>query len=180
MEVCKVKLSGTIEWKELYHSGKANNVYLTNNPEYLELEAQDRISAGNGAKIDIISGKGIANNVISKAIFAKLEEHGIHTHYVGPGSNPASKIVKKTTPILLEVIGRFKATGSYVKQYDVPNMLPFDGVYIEYTYKLINSYHKPKNTSAIVYLNDCWCCYKLPIEMFFSRNVAIFYCIGTR
>ena len=32
-----------IKRTELYHSGKANNVYLTNNPEYLELESSDRI-----------------------------------------------------------------------------------------------------------------------------------------
>ena len=68
---------------ELKHAGKANNVYLTKSEEYLELEASDRISAGNGAKTDIISGKGVANNVISEVIFQKLEQQGIHTHYVG-------------------------------------------------------------------------------------------------
>ncbi len=124
-----------IERRELFHSGKANNVYFTNHPEYLELESSDRISAGNGAKTGVIVGKGVANNIISSAIFNKLEEKGVQTHYVGPGSNEASKIVKKATPILLEVIGRFKAAGSYVKRYDVPDMMPFDPVYIEYTYK---------------------------------------------
>ena len=125
-----------IKRTKLYHSGKANNVYLTNNPEYLELEASDRISAGNGEKKDVISGKGIANNTISKAIFTRLEEVWVPTHYVGPGSNAASKIVKKTEPILLEVIGRFKATGSYIKRHpEVADMTPFDGVFIEYTYK---------------------------------------------
>lgn len=124
-----------IERTELFHSGKANNVYLTNNPLYLELESSDRISAGNGAKRDVINGKGVANNIVSSAIFTKLEERGIQTHYVGPGSNEASKIVKKATPILLEVIGRFKASGSYVKRYNVPSMMEFNPVFIEYTYK---------------------------------------------
>ena len=124
-----------IKRTELYHTGKANNVYLTNDPEYIELEASDRISAGNGVKRDIISGKGIANNIVSTAIFEMLERRGIKTHYVGPGSNESSKIVKRTTPILLEVIGRFKAAGSYVKRYNVPNLMPFDPLYIEYTYK---------------------------------------------
>ena len=124
-----------IKRTELYHKGKANNVYLTDNPEYLELESSDRISAGNGLKRDIINGKGVANNIVSTAIFTRLEESGLPTHYVGPGSNEASKIVKKATPILLEVVGRFKASGSYVKRYNVPDMMPFDPVYIEYTYK---------------------------------------------
>ncbi len=145
-----MKLANSIKRTTLYHAGKANNVYLTTDDAYLELEASDRISAGNGEKTDVISGKGIANNTISKAIFTKLEECGIPTHYVGPGSNEASKIVKKTTPILLEVIGRFKATGSYVRAYGVPDMMPFDGVYIEYTYKSDNAGDPRISEAAIV------------------------------
>ncbi len=99
------------------------------------MEASDRISAGNGLKTDVINGKGVANNIISSAIFCSLEEKGIPTHYVGFGTNEASKIVKKANPILLEVIGRFKASGSYVKRYNVPNMMSFNPVFVEYTYK---------------------------------------------
>jgi phosphoribosylaminoimidazole-succinocarboxamide synthase len=146
----KLEEQDKIKRTVLYHQGKANNVYLTNDPDYLELEASDRISAGNGEKTDVISGKGCANNLISEAIFTKLEERGINTHYVGPGSNEASKIVKKATPILLEVIGRFKAAGSYVKRYDVPYMMPFDGVYIEYTYKSDAAGDPPICEDAIV------------------------------
>ena len=124
-----------IKRTELYHSGKANNVYLTNNPEYLELESSDRISAGNGVKTDVIKGKGIANNIVSSAIFSELNEKGIPTHYVGPGSNEASKIVLRANPILLEVIGRLKASGSYVKRYNVLPMMVFDPILVEYTYK---------------------------------------------
>ncbi len=137
---------------KLIHAGKANNVYETDNPNYLELEASNRISAGNGEKRDVIEGKGVANNTISKAIFTKLEKLGIPTHYVGEGSNDASKIVKKADAILLEVIGRFKATGSYVKAYGVPNMMPFDGVYIEYTYKS-DSAGDPRITADAIVAN---------------------------
>jgi phosphoribosylaminoimidazole-succinocarboxamide synthase len=142
--------TNTIIRTELYHSGKANNVYYTSNPDYLELEASDRISAGNGEKTDVITGKGIANNTISKAIFAKLTECGIPNHYVGPGSNEASKLVLKADPILLEVIGRFKATGSFVKRYDMPNMTKFDDVFIEYTYKSDAAGDPPICNDAII------------------------------
>lgn len=131
-------------------SGKANDVYQTTDPNYLEIEHSDRVSAGNGEKKAIFAGKGKANNLISSAIFTKLEERGIPTHYVGPGSNDQSKIVKKATPILLEVIGRFKATGSFIKRYDVPEMMEFDGVYIEYTYKSDNSGDPPISEDAII------------------------------
>ena len=127
--------SNEIKRTELYHSGKANNVYLTNNANYLELESSNRISAGNGVKTDVIDGKGVSNNIVSSAIFSILEEKGIPTHYVGLGSNDASKIVKRATPILLEVIGRLKASGSYVKRYNVPPMMTFDPILVEYTYK---------------------------------------------
>lgn len=145
-----MKIADSIKRTKLYYTGKANDVYLTNHPEYLELEASDRISAGNGKKKDIVKGKGKANNLISTAIFMKLEERGIPTHYVGPGSNESSKIIKKTEPIPLEVIGRFFATGSYVKRYDVPDMMPFDGVYIEYTYKSDTAGDPPICESAII------------------------------
>lgn len=135
---------------KLIHQGKANNVWETNCEEFLELEASDRISAGNGAKTDIIEGKGVANNLISKAIFADLEYRGIPTHYVGPGSNAASKVVKKAQPILLEVIGRFYATGSYAKRYDVKDMTPFADLFVEYTYKSDNSGDPPISEDAIV------------------------------
>lgn len=139
-----------IERTEQLRSGKANDVYLTSHPEYLELEATDRISAGNGEKKDIIPGKGKANNAASKKIFAWLEKCGVPTHYVGPGSTDASKIVKKAEPILLEVIGRFKATGGYVNRYKVQNMMQFDGAYIEYTYKCDASGDPPICEAAII------------------------------
>lgn len=125
----------SIKRKELLHQGKANNVWSTTDPDVLELEASDRISAGNGLKNDVVPGKGEANNLISSAIFTKLEQCGIPTHYVGPGSNEASKIVKRADPIPLEVIGRFKAAGSFSSRYEIPEFEEFDGVYIEYTYK---------------------------------------------
>ena len=49
-----MELNDLIKRTELYHSGKANNVYLTNNPLYLELESSDRISAGNGIETNQI------------------------------------------------------------------------------------------------------------------------------
>lgn len=120
---------------QLIHAGKANNVYETNSPDYLELEASDRISAGNGAKKDIVANKGVANNQISTAIFKYLEENGIPTHYVCEGSNLASKTVKKATMLPLEVICRFSATGSFCKRYGCPEGYAFETPFVEFTYK---------------------------------------------
>lgn len=57
----------------------------------------------------------------------------------------------KTTPILLEVIARFKATGSFAKRYDVPDMTTFDTTpYIEFTYKSDKSGDPPICNDAII------------------------------
>lgn len=107
----------TVKRAELLHAGKANNVYKTNFEDILELEASDRISAGNGERKDIIEGKGEINNTISVMLFKLLEENGIPTHFISKGENSASKFVKKLDMIPLEVINRREAAGSFCKRY---------------------------------------------------------------
>lgn len=138
--------------KDLIHAGKANNVYATDSPNYLELEASDRISAGNGAKTDVVTNKGIANNQISSATFKYLEENGIPTHYVCEGSNKASKIVKAAEMIPLEVIGRFFATGSFCKRYECEDGLEFDEPFIEFTFKSDSAGDPPIDRKTILAL----------------------------
>lgn len=125
----------------LIHAGKADNVYATTSVDYLELEASDRVSAGNGAKRDVITHKGIANNQISSVLFQYLENNGIPTHFVCGGSNLASKIVKRASMIPLEVIGRFVATGSFCKRYGCTDGMKFFEPFIEFTYKHDNPDH---------------------------------------
>ena len=120
---------------ELIHQGKANNVYSTTVPGFLELESSDRVSAGNGAKTGNITHKGMANNQISSAAFKFLEENGIPTHYVSEGNNPASKFVRAAQMIPLEVICRFIATGSFCKRYGVKDGRKFDEPFVEFTFK---------------------------------------------
>lgn len=138
--------------QELIYQGKANNVYATNNPDYLELEASDRISAGNGEKRDIVVSKGIANNQISTAAFKFLEENGIPTHYVCEGNNPASKIVKAAEMIPLEVICRFVATGSFCKRYECEDGMEFDEPFVEFTFKSDSAGDPPIDRKTILAL----------------------------
>ena len=147
-------MQNTIMRKDLIHKGKANNVWSTTNPNYLELEASDRISAGNGAKTDVVSNKGIANNQISSATFNYLEERGIPTHYVCEGSNPASKIVKSAEMIPLEVICRFIATGSFCKRYECEDGLEFDEPFVEFTYKSDSAGDPPIDRKTILALPE--------------------------
>ena len=120
--------------KKIYE-GKANTLYETNDPNLLEMESTDRISAGNGEKRDIVEGKGLTNNTISTALFKLFEQNGVPTHYVCDGTNKYSKIVRKADMIKLEVIGRFISAGSFCERYGIEPGIPFEGMIFELCYK---------------------------------------------
>ena len=126
---------GKIERIKLMHAGKANNVYYTNDLDILELEASDRISAGNGEKKDNIEGKGEINNAISIMLFKLLEKNGIATHFVSEGSNAASKYVKRLDMIPLEVINRRETAGSFCKRYGCKPGIKIEPSLVEFCIK---------------------------------------------
>ncbi|MDD2377114.1 MAG: phosphoribosylaminoimidazolesuccinocarboxamide synthase [Clostridia bacterium] len=101
----------------LLHRGKANDVYTTGNENLLIIDHSDRISAGNGAKTDVIFGKGKSNNAVSELVFNLLEKVGVKTHFVERYSDTAM-VVKRAEMILLEVICRNKTWGSFCKRYE--------------------------------------------------------------
>lgn len=110
-------------------------MYETDNPNLLEMESTDRISAGNGEKRDVIEGKGLTNNTISTALFKLFEQNGVPTHYVCDGTNEYSKVVKKADMIKLEVIGRFISAGSFCERYGIEAGIPFEDMTFELCYK---------------------------------------------
>lgn len=148
-----LKLEG-IKRLDLIHSGKANDVFATSNAFIYEIESTDRVSAGNGAKKDVIPGKGVSNNTISTAIFRYLMEHGIPTHFVSNGTTPASKFVLAADMIPLEVIGRLKTAGSFCKRYECPEGIEFDEPFVEFTYKSDNAGDPPIDRKTIAALLD--------------------------
>lgn len=124
-----------IRGKKIYE-GKANTLYeIKGEPDLIEMESTDRISAGNGEKKDVVKGKGLTNNAISTALFKLFEANGIPTHFVSEGSNKYSKVVKKAEMIKLEVIGRFIAAGSFCKRYGIESGTIFDNMTYELCYK---------------------------------------------
>lgn len=124
-----------IRGKKIYE-GKANTLYeIKNNPDLIEMESTDRISAENGEKKDVVKGKGLTNNAISTALFKLFESNEIPTHFVCEGSNEYSKVVKRADMIKLEVIGRFIAAGSFCKRYGIESGKVFDDMTFELCYK---------------------------------------------
>ena len=66
----------------MLYEGKAKTVFETDNPDELLVYFKDDATAGNGAKHDIIEGKGVINNKISEFFFKQLKDRGVKSHFV--------------------------------------------------------------------------------------------------
>ena len=95
--------------------GKVKTIFSTDQPDQVLIQYEDKVTAGNGRKIDFPEGKGQVCCEISELLFKKLEEAGIQTHYI---SMPTHRTMccKKLDIIPIEVVVRNVATGSIVRQ----------------------------------------------------------------
>jgi len=97
--------------------GKAKSIYtIEENEKEVLVEFRDDITAGNGAKHDVKSGKGYLNTVISNELFKVLEKNNVPTHLI-EYIEPNHMIAKNVKIIPLEVIVRNIAAGSLCKKY---------------------------------------------------------------
>ena len=131
----------------MLYEGKAKTVFETDNPAELLVYFKDDATAGNGAKHDIIEGKGIINNKISEFFFKQLKDRGIKTHFVEKVGE-REMIVKRLDMIKLEVVVRNIVAGSLVKRLGLAEGTPLTVPIVEYYYKsdelgdpMLNRYH---------------------------------------
>ena len=95
--------------------GKVKTVFTTSEPDKVLIQYEDKVTAGNGRKVDFPEGKGKVCMEISEILFKKVEEAGIQTHYID--TIPVSIMsCKKVDIIPIEVVVRNIATGSIVRQ----------------------------------------------------------------
>lgn len=132
---------------ELLYSGKAKEVYKTDDEKYCIFEYRDDATAFNGEKKGSFEGKGTVNNIMANVIFKLLEKEGVKTHFVKQ-INDRETLVRKVNIIPLEVIVRNTAAGSFSKRYGVDEGTALKEPTVEFSYKnddlgdpLINSYH---------------------------------------
>ena len=100
---------------EMLYEGKAKKVFATENPDMVIVDYKDDATAFNGLKKGTIVGKGVVNNKMTNFLFQKLEEKGIHTHFVEE-LDDRKTLVKKVDIVPLEVIIRNKVAGSFAKR----------------------------------------------------------------
>ena len=110
---------------KLVYEGKTKNVYALDDGNYL-LKFKDDVTGENG-KFDpgantvglSIDGMGQGGLRMTDFFFTKIAEAGITTHYVSADIPNATMTVRpaKVFGKGLEVICRFRATGSFMRRY---------------------------------------------------------------
>ena len=108
--------------------GKVKTVFSTSEPDKVIIQYEDKVTAGNGRKVDFPEGKGQVCCEISELLFKKMEEAGIKTHYVSMPTHRAM-CCKKVEIVPIEVVVRNVCAGSIVRQTtleegdNIPNSL---------------------------------------------------------
>jgi len=136
-----------MEKRNLLYSGKAKDVYATDDPQLCVVYFRDSATAFNAQKKGEIAGKGEQNNLISTHFFRVLEGQGIKTHFVRHLS-PREMLVRRLEIIKVEVVVRNIAAGSLSQRLGLPEGTELVRPVLEYYYKddalgdpLVNDYH---------------------------------------
>ncbi|MDR0331742.1 MAG: phosphoribosylaminoimidazolesuccinocarboxamide synthase [Chitinispirillales bacterium] len=119
---------------DILYEGKSKIVCCGIDGNTLLIRYKDTATAFNGGKKEELSGKGKLNAEISNFLFAHLEKRGIKTHLVKV-IDDTSAIVKKAEIVMVEVIVRNVAAGSFSKKYGVPEGASLKNVVVEFSYK---------------------------------------------
>lgn len=119
---------------DLLYSGKAKDLFLTDDENLIIAHYKDQATMLNGARKETIKGKGVLNNQISSFIFTKLNESGVATHFVKQLSE-TEQLNKKVDIIPLEVVLRNVTAGSFSKRFEVEEGIELDTPIVEFYYK---------------------------------------------
>lgn len=119
---------------ELLYEGKAKKIYKGEKSDEILIKYKDSATAFNGAKKEIIEGKGRLNLKFARHFFTLLEQAGIKTHTV-KYIDDLTMIAKKVEIVLLEVVIRNYAAGSICKREGYEKGLKFDPPVFEIFYK---------------------------------------------
>jgi phosphoribosylaminoimidazole-succinocarboxamide synthase len=96
---------------------------------------KDGITAGDGARRDVIAGKGALAGRTTANVFALLNAAGVATHFMAAPAAEYS-VVRRCAMIPLEVVMRRLATGSYLRRNPgVPEGTRFDPPLVEFFLK---------------------------------------------
>lgn len=124
----------TIEQGELKYTGKAKEVYTTNDPDILWIHYLDQATAKNGKEKEQIDGKGQLNSAISHLLFDYLTQQNIKNHYLLSISK-TDELVQALEILPIEVVTRNYASGHFVSKFQVTPMKKLTPIVQEFYYK---------------------------------------------
>lgn len=124
----------SVKLGKLIYTGKAKDVYETDNPQQVIVKFRDDITAGDGAKKDNLQLKGYYNSIISSKLFEVVEAAGVKTQYIEL-LEPGNMLSHKLDMIPLEVIVRNIAAGSLVRRFPFEEGQTFEQPLIQMDYK---------------------------------------------
>lgn len=99
--------------------GKTKVLYESlDDAQRLVVRQGDAITAGDGARRDVIAGKGRLAALTTSRVFRLLNKRGLPTHYLGGGEDEDGNemLVRRCEMIPLEVVVRGIVAGSYAKR----------------------------------------------------------------
>lgn len=118
----------------LKYTGKAKQVYTTNDPEILWVHYLDQATALNGKVKETITGKGELNSAISQLLFDYLTRHGIDNHYL-KSISATDELVTALAILPIEVVTRNYASGHFVSKFAATPMQALTPVVQEFYFK---------------------------------------------
>ncbi|WP_150203196.1 phosphoribosylaminoimidazolesuccinocarboxamide synthase [Streptococcus constellatus] len=119
---------------DLLYSGKAKDLFLTDDENIIVARYKDQATMLNGARKEMIKGKGVLNNQISSLIFRKLNAAGVATHFIEKISE-TEQLNKKVSIIPLEVVLRNVTAGSFSKRFGLEEGIELEEPIVEFYYK---------------------------------------------
>lgn len=119
---------------ELLYEGKAKRLYTTDDANVLRMEYKDDATAFNAEKKAQFENKGKLNKAITLALYKMLEAKGVKTHLVDD-LDEINLLVKAVDILLVEVIVRNFAAGSFCKRVGIAEGTAFNKPIVEFSYK---------------------------------------------
>ena len=121
--------------ENLLMQGKVKSVYqMAGEPQKVYVHFHDKVTAGNGKKVDYPDGKGKVCCLISALLFEYMEKNNVKTHYLGT-EGLDTLLCRKLEIIPIEIIVRNIAAGSIVKQTTISDGTIISPPIVEYFLK---------------------------------------------
>jgi phosphoribosylaminoimidazole-succinocarboxamide synthase len=129
-----INLYVPIEQLKLIAEGKTKKIYNLEDGTVL-IVSKDDITAGDGARHDVMSDKAKHATTTTCNVFEYLEAAGVPTHYLSR-HNGTSFIARRVDMIPIEVVMRGTAFGSYLKRNpDAESGRDFEATAVEFFLK---------------------------------------------